>query len=314
MTPLVTTFPPASVSNVVVPTARTQFRGDIVRLGLNYHFGQSGFETASAPPATFASGFYAGLNAGYSWDSSPSVSTTAIPVQTGLDQPLFATFGLAAAASATGVANANADGALGGGQAGYNYLVDRYVLGVETDLQGASMRGKGGFAASAPAYILDAPVGAAATATTSEKTLDWFGTLRARGGYLVTPSILAYGTGGFAYGGMTVENRVAAATAPAALALQSIGAIGHLSTAHVGWTVGGGLEWRFAPAMSLKAEYLYYDLGRLRFDSGAVATSLFAVLTNTAALSTTTRFSGQIARVGLNYLFDPVDAFPFLEK
>jgi outer membrane immunogenic protein len=28
-----------------------------------------------------------------------------------------------------------------------------------------------------------------------------------------------------------------------------------------GWTVGGGVEWSFAPKWSLKGEYLHYDLG-----------------------------------------------------
>jgi outer membrane immunogenic protein len=312
LTPLTTLFAGIG-SNVVAPVAQTQFRGDIARLGLNYHFGQSGFaESSLIKPAAFASGFYAGLNSGYSWDSSPNVATAAIPAGTGLDQALLSTFGPAAAASAAGVARTPASGAFGGGQTGYNYRLDRYVAGVEADLQGAAMSGRGGYAGVAPGTIAGAPLAASASSAQIEKTLDWFGTLRLRGGYLVTPSILAYGTGGFAYGGATLENRVANLTDAGAINLQSMSSIGALSTGRVGWTVGGGLEWKFAPAMSLKAEYLHYDLGRVQYGSGAVATSLFAAFTNTALLTSATRFSGEMARLGFNYHFEPAEALPLL--
>ena len=36
--------------------------------------------------------------------------------------------------------------------------------------------------------------------TNMQAGLDWIGTVRGRVGYLVTPTILLFGTGGFAYG------------------------------------------------------------------------------------------------------------------
>ena len=90
--------------------------------------------------------------------------------------------------------------------------------------------------------------------------LSWFGTVRGRLGYLITPTLLIYGTGGFAYG--------------------QVDAWGFSST-HTGWTAGGGVEWMFAPHWSAKVEYLYVNLSgkqwteqlglqpRLQLQSGA---------------------------------------------
>ena len=38
-------------------------------------------------------------------------------------------------------------------------------------------------------------------------SLPWFGTVRGRVGYLVTPTLLLYGTAGFAYGEVTAFQR-----------------------------------------------------------------------------------------------------------
>lgn len=320
LSPLVTTFTftdPVG-RDVLLPVARTQFRGDIARVGFNYHFGGAAGETPDESPALFTQGFYAGLNAGYGWDSSPSVRLSALPARADLDNAYFANLGAAAAASATGVSRAPANGALGGGQAGYNYLIDRYLAGVEADLQGASQHGRGGFVGAAPGSVGNVPggpvPGSSATAVQNEKTLDWFGSLRLRGGFLFTPSLLAYGTGGFAYGGATVENNVAHNSDSSVLFTRSISSVGHISTGRVGWTLGAGLEWQFAPAMSLKAEYLYYDLGRVQYGAGAIATVDFNAIANTAALVGSTRFNGQIARLGLNYHFDPIAVFPIIKQ
>jgi outer membrane immunogenic protein len=73
----------------------------------------------------------------------------------------------------------------------------------------------------------------------------------------------------------------------------------------VGWTAGGGLEWLFAPNWSLKVEYLYYDLGRVSYalfplqQFGGFGT----VLDTVGASQSSTRFSGNIVRAGLNYHF-----------
>lgn len=322
LSPLMTVLQqPATVSNVIVPTARTQFRGDVARMGLNYHFGGNGIAAPSYPPAFFTSGFYAGLNGGYAWDLSPSVSLSASPRQNDLDQAILSSLGPAALASATLKGKAEANGFIGGGQAGYNYVHDRFVLGAEADLQGSTQIGSKNVTGLAPYTVATIPFGSTMTSVLSTKTLDWFGTLRARAGYLVMPSLLAYATGGFAYGGMTLENAAVHQTA-GMLNIQSTGSVGHASVARVGWTVGGGLEWRFSPGFSLKAEYLYYDLGQantfgvmadsladraVRLPNQPTPSPIYNI--NSATLGASARFNGQLARLGLNYHFDPVEAF-----
>ena len=63
-----------------------------------------------------------------------------------------------------------------------------------------------------------------------------------------------------------------------------------------GWTVGAGAEWGFAPNWSVKAEYLYYDLGNSTVLGTDPAFPAFAT-------STTFENTGHIGRVGINYRF-----------
>src|SRR4051812_29889795 len=68
-------------------------------------------------------GFYAGLNGGYSWGRSRATAVPATP------------FGVAI--------GHDVDGGLGGGQIGYNWQLDRtWVLGLEADIQGTGERGR----------------------------------------------------------------------------------------------------------------------------------------------------------------------------
>src|SRR5437868_9947495 len=62
-------------------------------------------------------------------------------------------------------------GGFGGGQIGYNYQVQNWVFGIETDIQGASIKDTAGATLS---YI-----GAPATITSNvTQKVDWFGTVR----------------------------------------------------------------------------------------------------------------------------------------
>ena len=92
--------------------------------------------------------------------------------------------------------------------------------------------------------------------------LDWFGTVRGRVGFLVTPSALLYGTGGWAYGHTT------SSASAAAFGLAAAASVGHEKN---GWTAGGGLEYAFNPWLSFKTEYLYLNLGTDGITSGTIA-------------------------------------------
>jgi opacity protein-like surface antigen len=256
-------------------------------------------------------GFYVGLNAGYTWGATDGVSNAGYGLVNGVDVGVlrFLNHVAASAGSVTGETGANSSGYIGGAQVGYNYQWgNSLILGLEADIQGADLRGKGSF------------VGAGATAggvlsdflysgVEHKKTVDWLGTLRGRVGYLVTPTFLAYATGGLAYGGVSATTHISQGWGGApGNALQTSGAVGSFADTRVGWTVGGGLEWLFAPNWSVKAEYLYYDLGSAQWTSGPALTTLSfglpAPTISAIATQSQTRFDGHVARVGLNYHFN----------
>lgn len=154
----------------------------------------------------------------------------------------------------------NPDGWFGGGQIGYNAQFNALVLGLEADLQGAD--------------ISDTTTlsGGLTNVTTD---IEWFSTLRGRIGYAAGPALL-YVTGGWAFADLN----------------QSVIAPGATLTSddwETGYTLGGGIEWAFAPNWSLKSEYLYVDLGDQTLSSPA------------GTYTTETDF--HTARVGLNYRF-----------
>jgi outer membrane immunogenic protein len=270
------------------------------------------------------SGLYVGLNAGGTWSSANDITITTVPVRTfgGLTET-FVTDANPAAASASGILGLGRKaGFIGGGQAGYNWQLGFFVIGLESDIQGVVGRG-GGSLNRATGVALVGP-GSVVTGTpdlttfNASKNLDYLGTVRGRAGYLASPALLAYATGGLAYGnvsgsaGFTTGNPAY----PADGLSPTWGASNFFSSTRVGWTLGGGLEWMFAPSFTVKAEYLYYDLGTVSTEigtSGAVLLPGFvgagsAWFTNASTVST--RYSGNILRVGLNYQLGGLPGFP----
>lgn len=315
-TPLLTSIIPLTPVSAVLPFTRTQFNGDVVRVGLNYHFGQ--FEAVAAPasaPALLASGFYAGMNAGYLWSLSPSLSNEGVPGITALDAIYGTSFGVASASGATGSNNVNAGGVLAGGQLGYNYVSDQFLIGFEADVQGASAKGRRGFLNLRPAIDValgeNAAVATVATAVENERRIDWFGTLRGRAGYAFTPSLLGYATAGLAYGGVHAQTTIAQAAGTNNFIglVSQTSSLGRYSDVRFGWTAGAGVEWMFSPVLSLKAEYLYFDLGATRYASAPLVTMAQDLSANALVPASRTRFNGQIARVGMNYHFEPFAFF-----
>jgi len=82
--------------------------------------------------------------------------------------------------------------------------------------------------------------------------LDWVTSLRARFGYLVTPNILAYATGGVAWANLDYSASAVGFLYSATTAF---------SNTQIGYAVGGGLEWAITTNWLLRAEYLFYDFG-----------------------------------------------------
>jgi outer membrane immunogenic protein len=186
-------------------------------------------------------------------------------------------FGIAAAPGFASVNNL-IQGAIGGGQVGFNWQTGIAVVGVEADFQGTGIKG------SLTAPCLPALCGLPLSATYSQK-LPWFGTVRGRLG-VTSAGWLIYATGGFVYG--SVEN-YAAATAGVATAVAT------LNQVRTGWTIGGGVEVAFAPGWSAKLEYLYFEFGRV--DQTFVVGGGLPNITDSAALTM------NVVRAGVNYRF-----------
>ena len=78
--------------------------------------------------------------------------------------------------------------------------------------------------------------------------------------------VLWYVTGGLAW----AHNEISfAAAAP------GFGVVGSSDNTHVGWTVGGGVEWAFADPWSVKLEYLFMDFGNESYFGGPGAVGGF---------------------------------------
>jgi outer membrane immunogenic protein len=77
-------------------------------------------------------------------------------------------------------------------------------------------------------------------------SVPWFGTVRGRIGLTVMPTLLVYGTGGFAYADVQRNG--------------GLFGLNNGSATQTGWTAGGGAEWMFMPNWSAKVEYLYTDV------------------------------------------------------
>jgi len=280
----------------------------------------------TAPPPMWT-GFYAGLNAGYNFGtnfnvysqnaSGPWIGQTGfVP---GQDVPVFGpVFQGTAPISMDAIASNTQSGFIGGGQIGYNYQYgSNFLLGIEADIQGAGIRGASlGVGASVGSIIAGNDANTKTIgSTTVQGGVDWLGTVRGRVGYLWTPTLLVYGTGGFAYGGAyanvtqsAIEQWAFTVGVGNTFSQNSWFGGGRQNQLLTGWTAGGGMEWMFMPNWSLKAEALYWDLGRMN-----VQTASYGLLGNREEDGirnnigwgrTSVTFSGVQAKAGINYHFN----------
>lgn len=243
---------------------------------------------AKAPPPSWRD-VYVGLDAGGVW-SSPRSAMAVIPISAAA-----ASAPIAAASVIPDNTNRLA-GFVGGPEIGANWRFDNgIVVGAEADLSGVAGATDGRWRAN----IVSAGGAPYLNYDQRTTTLNYLGTIRGRLGYLATPTLQIYATGGMAYGGVTASTALltrrtnSASITPAGPRYQ-----GSLT----GWTAGGGVEWAFAPKWTVKAEYLRYDLGEASgFDRALQRRNLF----HTAA-ATRTAFDGNLFRAGVSRHFDLV--------
>jgi outer membrane immunogenic protein len=236
---------------------------------------------APPPPPVYSwTGWYLGVNLGDSWSSSSSTNFSG----NGPTDIFFA------ANEFPTTLSTSPHGFVGGLQTGYNWqLSSAWVVGVETDIQFSRYQGS--------AVATPSPVGFVPFTTQVTEQSDWFGTLRARLGFLVTPNVLVYGTGGLAYGQADTNfNTVATGFTLTSCPSFFTCASGQASDIRTGWAAGGGVEWMLAPHWTLRGEYLYIDLGSQSVTAGTVLPSVFA-------FNASATYHENIARAALNFGF-----------
>jgi outer membrane immunogenic protein len=228
-------------------------------------------------------GWYIGGNAG--WVGSANDTLT----NTGTDTDGGGLGSVLAAGAIPASVNSKLSGFIGGGQIGYNWQIGTWVLGLEGDFDGigaktsttAAFPGGNGFVPLSTAFNREA---------------DWLSTVRGRLGFTVTPAFLLYGTGGLAVGQTKVGSAfICPVCAPPSATEASTANV--ISNTSAGWTVGAGAEWMFAPQWSVKAEYLYVDLGTNS------STITYAYGANTSTLTSSVRDTYNVVRGGINFHF-----------
>ncbi len=139
--------------------------------------------------------------------------------------------------------------------------------------------------------------------------LDFLGTVRGRLGFAFD-RVLVYGTGGLAYGSteyrhtLTVTNAYTPTNAAPFNVVEKY--MAHKSGTQTGYAFGGGIEYALptdsflnvlrSNAVTIKAEYLRYDLGSrsvLQYDSTG----------KNPWTATKVRSEGDLVRAGLNFKF-----------
>ena len=274
-------------------------------------------------PVDMWTGGYVGLNAGYGWGRDSIGSTAATgPCNTvgfgGCDLPPVNAVSQASAANLTFNNSINRSRFIGGAQAGYNWLVrsgaSSWVLGVEADFQELSDSHSNTFTSTAPVPGCPALCATAfvvnQSATLTDK-IDTLGTLRGRAGILAGPNTLLYVTGGLAFASATASASFTQTGAPPFGAVnQPFAAAGSIRKELYGGTVGAGVEWKLSRGWSIKAEYLYADLGSISSNVNVLSTSTAGLIYSNATAHINTHFYENIARLGVNYSFaGPVVAY-----
>jgi outer membrane immunogenic protein len=226
-----------------------------------------------AAPAISWTGFYIGGDVGGAWTTNTGTWTPF---------PSPAAFGVNIISGSNG-----GSGVTGGFHAGYNYqFAPTWVAGLEGDWSWAKARGSYTQLWTSSGVVVPLP----GSFTTMSSRLDWMSSLRGRVGYLVTPALMAYATGGVAWARIDYaannSNLVTYTTSAAA------------SSTQTGFVVGGGLEWAMTHNWLVRAEYLYYS-----FNGAPSLVGTFVLSPGFPSGYSWSSTNVSVARAGLSYKF-----------
>jgi iron complex outermembrane recepter protein len=272
----------------------------IVRVGLNYKFGPAAAVYDRAVTAKSPMLFKAPVIAAWTWAGPYIGGTIGYSAGKLKTDTIFSDPASGAELFATS-ASRKLDGAIGAAQAGYNWLADIWLAGVEGDLNYSGQRAK--LNAVCPGQICNpALVGVIGDPSVIARfedgqKLEWFATLRGRLGMTITPDAIAYVTGGVAVGEVMTAGTVFGFDGDG----NPVNTIVSSHNTKAGYALGGGIERRLVGDWTAKIEYLYVHLG-------TVTTIPAPAPNSTTAVAFNSRVTDNILRVGVNYKFDPSDA------
>jgi outer membrane protease len=230
--------------------ALTHFGGDVaggnnvaqtVSLGVKVDLGRPAADSTSLKdrPAAGWTGWYAGAAGGWDWQQSKWTTT-------GVASP----YTVVAASANAGLDNGADRASL---FAGRSWSTGRYSWGIEGDIGEANTSATH---IGIPGTASPAAIHGSSDAVTAGQ--GWDASIRARAGYLFTPALQVYATGGVAFGEVKT-----AASCPASGVWCVADRYESNSSVQTGYTVGGGYEWSFANRWFTRGEYRYTDLGDL---------------------------------------------------
>lgn len=251
-------------------------------------------------------GTYIGVNAGYWWSQNNKVKTEAsILSMSGIDPVGASNIANALTIVGTNHLNNNPNGFIGGAQLGYNYQINYYSLGLELSLAGLSQSNDNNQINKSVALV-DFPESYQATFKVSNK-INYLAALRARIGFIATPSILIYGTGGLGYADINYKQSITANETLSAFTYPTVYGSSSHNGGHTGWTLGAGAEWMFMPQWSAKIEYNYYSFGNKNSHYTLTQVNNLEIPSvdwaSVNVNSSSTQFNINTIEVGLNYHF-----------
>jgi outer membrane immunogenic protein len=238
--------------------------GTMMLAGLVAGAAQAADMPLKAPPRAYPgpevgdwTGFYLGVHGGYGWGKSKLDDTDITDLT---DAPFH---------------NPKPKGGVFGGHAGYNWQTGRFVGGLEIDYSFGNLK-------ETQSCSDDGCFGSESSRTLLSK-VDALASARARAGFLVTDSLLAYGTAGI---GWARSQATATFTNCSECGTDTFTA----KSNNFGWVAGGGLEYKLTQHILLRGEYLHYDFG-------SVGYAFQPIVTINAKLNV------DVARGGLSFKF-----------
>ena len=223
-----------------------------------------------APPRAYPgpevgdwTGFYIGVHGGYGWGKAK-------PDDFDVADLLGDSFH-----------NPKPKGGVFGGHAGYNWQTGRFVGGLEVDYSFAHLKETQSF--SDTFENCDDDCITDTFSRTLRSKVDALASARARAGFLVTDSLLAYGTAGIGWARSQASFTFTDCSDcdPSTFTAKSN---------NFGWVAGGGLEYKLTQHILLRGEYLHYDFG-------SVGYAFQPIVTINAKLNV------DVARGGLSFKF-----------